>query len=169
MLTRIAPTQAAYTIPLGVGINILLLLVLLPGLRHVFVSRRGFRASQSDKFITMLSGACLVIGSLFFFSARRPNPEVLVTGHVFAALGAAFTVTARSFLSAMAAQRHLTMLFASVAAVSSGGLIVGEPIMAAAYELGNSLPDFWFGMPFLLTAVLLGVATLAVAASQSRY
>ena len=161
--------QAAYTYPLRAGINTLLLAVLLPALRYLFVSKRGFRASQSDKFITMLSGVCLIVSSLFFFFARRPHPEVLVTGHVFAALGAAFTVTARSFLAGMAAQRHLTMMFAGVAAVSCGGLLVGWPIMAAVYELGGYLPDFWFGMPFLLTAVLLVVATVAVAAPRSRY
>jgi hypothetical protein len=161
--------QAAYTIPLSAGITILLLAVIFPGLRHVFVSRRGFRASQSDKFITMLSGICLVVGALLFFFARRPHPEVLVTGHVFIALGSAFTVTARSVLAAMAGPRHLTMLFAGVAAVSCGGLIVGGPFMAAAYKLSDLLPDFWFGIPILLTAGLLVVATVAVAASRSRY
>lgn len=115
----------------------------------------------------MMSGCCLVIGSLLIFLSA--HSFILILGQTFVALGFAFTVTARSFLTAMVDPRYMSLLYTSVTTVTYGGLIIGGPLLAAAFQWGLQLGSFWVGMPFLVTAILFSLATLAVAAARSRY
>lgn len=159
--------QASYLLPLRAGINLVVLFAILPRLTHFFVKKRGFHVPQSDKYITMMSGTCLVVGSFLIFVSA--HPWVLILGQIFIAIGFAFTVTARSFLTAMVDPRYLSLLYTSVTTVTYGGLIVGGPILAGAFQWGLQLGNFWIGMPFLVTTILFAMATLAVAAARSLY
>jgi hypothetical protein len=152
--------QASYLLPLRAGISLVVLFAILPRLTHLFVTKRGFCGPQSDKFITVMSGASLVVGSSLIYAAT--HPRLLILGQVFIALGSAFTVTARSFITAMVEPQYLTLLYPSVITVTFLGFIVGGPIMAGALQWGLQVGGVWIGMPFLVTTVLSFMATLAV-------
>ncbi|KAH6855451.1 hypothetical protein B0I37DRAFT_411445 [Chaetomium sp. MPI-CAGE-AT-0009] len=109
--------QASYLLPLRAGINLVVLFAILPRLTHLFVNQRGFRGPQSDKYITVMSGTCLVVGSLLIYASA--HPWVLILGQIFIAIGSAFTVTARSFLTAIVDSLYLTLLYPSVTAVTN--------------------------------------------------
>lgn len=115
---------------------------------------------QADKYITLISGMSLVVGCIFIFLAA--SSFILILGQILFAIGFAFTVTARSLLTAMVDQRHLGLVFTSVTAVTYAGLIAGGPLLATAFQWGLSLGRFWVGLPFLVTAILFSLATLAV-------
>ncbi|KAK5996533.1 Efflux pump ustT [Cladobotryum mycophilum] len=158
-------SKASYLIALGAGVKLLVLIALIPRLTRYFINQRGFHPSKADKYTTIFSGFSLVVGSLFIFLSA--SPVVLIAGQTFIALGFAFTVTARSFLTGMVDQRHLSLLYTSVTTVTYGGVIVGGPLLAAAFQWGLNLGHFWLGMPFLVTAVLFATATLAVSAAKN--
>jgi MFS family permease len=159
--------HASYLLPLRAGINLVVLFAILPRLTHLFVKKRGFRGPQSDKYITMMSGTCLVVGSFLIFASA--HPWVLILGQIFIAIGSAFTVTARSFLTAMVDPQYLNLLYTSVTTVTYFSLIVGGPILAGALQWGLRLGSGWIGMPFLVTTTLFTMATLAVAAARSLH
>lgn len=129
--------------------------------------KRGIRGPQSDKYITLISGTSLVIGSLLIFLSAHPS--ILILGQICIALGFAFTVTARSFLTAMVDSKYLSLVYTSVTTVSYAGLIVGGPLLAGAFQLGLQVGSFWVGIPFFVTAILFGVSTMVVATAKSRH
>ncbi|KAJ5503320.1 MFS multidrug transporter [Penicillium fimorum] len=163
ILTRYS--AASYLISLRAGVNLLVLFTVVPALTRFLINQWRCRQTQADKYITSMSGLCLVIGSIFIFLAA--SPFALIIGQIFFAIGFAFTVTARSFLTAMVDQRHLGLLYTSVTAVTYAGFIVGGPLLASAFQWGLYLGGFWVGIPFLVTAILFLIATLAVSAAKA--
>ncbi|KAH6623941.1 MFS multidrug transporter [Chaetomium tenue] len=157
--------QASYLLPLRAGINLVVLFAIIPRLTHLFVTKRGLPGPQSDKYITVMSGTCIAVGSFLIYAS--PDPWLLIAGQVFIAVGSAFTVTARSFITAMVDPRYLALLYPSVTIVTYLGFIVGGPILAVALQWGLQLGGGWVGMPFLATTVLAATATLAVAGARS--
>lgn len=135
----------------------------IPRLLRYLTKQRGLVQWQADKYITLISGVCLTIGSVLIFLSAHPLGVVL--GQSFIALGFTFTVTARSFLTAMVDPWYMSLLYTSVTSVTYAGLIVGGPVFAAAFQWGLKLGGIWIGMPFLIAAVLFTVATLTTCAA----
>lgn len=144
--------------------SLLVLFTLVPALNRFFINCWRCSQEQADKNIALGSGLCFIIGSIFLFLA--PSPFFLILGKIFFAAGIPFTVTARSLLTAMVDKRHLGLVFTSVTVITNGGIIVGGPLMAAAFQWGLHLGHSWVGMPFLVSTVLFVVATLAVSAAK---
>ncbi|OQD60699.1 hypothetical protein PENPOL_c021G03643 [Penicillium polonicum] len=157
--------KASYLISLRAGVNLLVLVTMIPALTRLFCNKWRCRQVQADKYITLISGMSLVVGCIFIFLAE--SSFILILGQILFAIGFAFTVTARSLLTAMVDQHHLGLVFTSVTAVTYAGLIAGGPLLATAFQWGLSLGRFWVGMPFLVTAILFSLATFAVFAARA--
>ncbi|KAK2594401.1 hypothetical protein QQS21_007907 [Conoideocrella luteorostrata] len=157
--------QASYLIALRAGVNMFVIVVLIPCISRYLISKRGFRQSQTDKYITVISGLWLLVGSIFIFLSG--SPLVLILGQISFAFGLAFPVTARSFLTTMVDQRHLSLLYTSITAAEYGGVMIGGPLLAGAFQWGLNLGGFWVGMPFLVIAVLFAVCTISVSVADS--
>ena len=145
--------------------GLLVLFTLVPALKRFLTSHWRCSQEQADKTIALGSSLCIIIGSVFLFLA--PSPFFLILGKIFFSAGIPFTVTARSLLTALVDKCHLGLVFTSVTVVMNGGIIVGGPLMAAAFQWGLHLGRFWVGMPFLVCAVLISMATLAVSAVKA--
>ncbi|OAA43932.1 MFS multidrug transporter [Beauveria brongniartii RCEF 3172] len=155
--------KASYLLPLRAGINLVVLFWVIPHLLRFFTKQRGLIQWQADKYVTLLSGVCLAIGSILIFLSA--NPLELVFGQTFIALGFSFTVTARSFLTAMVEPRFMSLLYSGVTSVTYAGLIVGGPVFSTAFQWGLKLGGIWIGLPFLVAAVLFTVAFLTTLAA----
>ncbi|PQK17555.1 hypothetical protein BB8028_0008g00640 [Beauveria bassiana] len=155
--------KASYLLPLRAGINLVVLFWVIPHLVRFFTKQRGLVQWQADKYVTLISGVCLAVGSVLIFLSS--NPLGLVLGQTFIALGFSFTVTARSFLTAMVEPRFLSLLYSGVTSVTYAGLIVGGPVFSTALKWGLKLGGIWIGLPFLVAAVLFTVATLTTLAA----
>ncbi|KAM3482533.1 hypothetical protein MY5147_000167 [Beauveria neobassiana] len=154
---------ASYLLPLRAGINLVVLFWVIPHLVRFFTKQRGLVQWQADKYVTLISGVCLAVGSVLIFLSS--NPLGLVLGQTFIALGFSFTVTARSFLTAMVEPRFMSLLYSGVTSVTYAGLIVGGPVFSTALKWGLKLGGIWIGLPFLVAAVLFTVATLTTLAA----
>ncbi|KAH8721147.1 Efflux pump ustT [Beauveria bassiana] len=155
--------DASYLLPLRAGINLVVLFWVIPHLVQSFTKHRGLVQWQADKYVTLISGVCLAIGSVLIFLSA--NPLGLVLGQILIALGFSFTVTARSFLTAMVEPRFLSLLYSGVTSVTYAGLIVGGPVFSTALKWGLKLGGIWIGLPFLVAAILFTVATLTTLAA----
>ncbi|KAM3463463.1 hypothetical protein NHJ6243_003294 [Beauveria neobassiana] len=155
--------KASYLLPLRAGINLVVLFWVIPHLVRFFTKQRGLVQWQADKYVTLISGVCLAVGSVLIFLSS--NPLGLVLGQTFIALGFSFTVTARSFLTAMVEPRFMSLLYSGVTSVTYAGLIVGGPVFSTALKWGLKLGGIWIGLPFLVAAVLFTVATLTTLAA----
>ncbi|KAM3523409.1 hypothetical protein MY4038_008209 [Beauveria bassiana] len=161
--TTPALSRASYLLPLRAGINLVVLFWVIPYLVRFFTKQRGLFQWQADKYVTLISGVCLAIGSVLIFLSA--DPLGLVLGQTFIALGFSFTVTARSFLTAMVEPRFMSLLYSGVTSVTYAGLIVGGPVFSTALKWGLKLGGIWIGLPFLVAAVLFTVATLTTLAA----
>ncbi|KAM3512401.1 hypothetical protein MY11210_003967 [Beauveria gryllotalpidicola] len=155
--------KASYLLPLRAGVNLVVLFWVIPHLVRFLTKQRGLVQWQADKYVTLISGVCLAIGSMLIFLSA--NPPGLVLGQSFIALGFSFTVTARSFLTAMVEPRFMSLLYSGVTSVTYAGLIVGGPVFSTAFQWGLKLGGIWIGLPFLVAAVLFTIATLTTFAA----
>lgn len=143
----------------------MVLATLIPALKRLFTKIWRSRQAQSDKYITLISGLCLALGSFIIFLAASPG--VLILGQIFSSIGFAFAVTAHSLLTAMVDPRHLGLANTGVTVTNSVGHMAGGPLLASIFQWGLQMGGFWVGTPFLFTAVLLSIATLAVSISNA--
>jgi MFS family permease len=152
---------------LRAAVNLTVLMAFIPALTRYFMKQRCLSQTRTDQYITIASGVCLMIGSIFIFLSE--TPMILILGQIFIGLGFAFTVTARSFLTTMTDAHHLSILYSGVASVTYGGVIVGGPLLAGLFQWGLHLEQGWVGVPFLLTAIMFAAATVAVSAAKGGF
>ncbi|KAE8351280.1 major facilitator superfamily domain-containing protein [Aspergillus coremiiformis] len=156
--------RASLLVSLRAGVNLFVLVAVIPALSYVLTKRLQYDDAVKDKRLTQINGVCLIVGSAIIFLAA--SPPALVFGQAIFALGVAFSVTARSFLTGMVDPRHLGAVYTAVTAMLYGGLVIGSPLLAQALQLGLQLGGTWVGLPFLLAAVLFTLALGAVSAAK---
>jgi hypothetical protein len=147
------------------GVNLILLLILLPVLSKLLLWFE-MKPAIKDLRLSQGSGLLLTIGSTIMFLATVP--AILILGLVIFALGSAFHITARSLVTSLVASNHVATLYAAIAAVGSGGMLVAGPLLANTYRWGMQLGQNWIGLPFLVAAVLYLSALLAISCVRLR-
>ncbi|KAJ5366109.1 hypothetical protein N7541_000050 [Penicillium brevicompactum] len=157
--------KASLLISLRAGVNLFVLAAIIPALSYILVKRFKLNDVVKDKQITQINGVCLIIGSFVMFLAASPG--TLVFGQTVFALGFAFSVTARSFLTGMVDPMHIGTVFTGVTTMLYGGLVIGSPMLAKTLQWGLQLGGIWVGLPFLLAAVLFTLALSAISAARS--
>ncbi|KAE8380876.1 major facilitator superfamily domain-containing protein [Aspergillus bertholletiae] len=155
--------KASWLVSLRAGVNLFVLVALIPALSHILVQRLKYDNVLKDKRLTQLNGVCLVVGSGIIFLAAAP--PTLVFGQTIFALGFAFSVTARSFLTGLVDPSHLGVVYTAVTTMLYGGLVIGSPLLAATLQWGLQLGGVWMGLPFLLAAAFFMLALSAVSAA----
>ncbi|KAB8251033.1 major facilitator superfamily domain-containing protein [Aspergillus flavus] len=157
--------KASLLVSLRAGVNLFVLAAIIPALSYILVKRFKLNDVVKDKRITQINGVCLIIGSFVMFLAASPG--TLVFGQTVFALGFAFSVTARSFLTGMVDPMHIGTVFTGVTTMLYGGLVIGSPMLAKTLQWGLQLGGIWVGLPFLLAAVLFTLALGAISAARS--
>jgi MFS family permease len=140
------------------------LAVLLPALSAYFVKQLNVSSTIRDKRLTQTSGSFLILGSTATFLAT--SPILLITGQVLFSLGYSFGVTATSLITGLVEQKHLGVLYTSIATMTYCGIVVGGPLLASTFSWGMQLGGFCVGLPFLITAGFFLIGTVAVSASN---
>lgn len=157
--------KASLLVSLRAGVNLFVLAAVIPALSYILVKHLKLSDVVKDKRITQINGICLIIGSFVMFLAA--SPASLVFGQIVFALGFAFSVTARSFLTGMVDPMHIGTVFTGVTTMLYGGLMLGSPLLAKALQWGLQLGGIWVGLPFLLAVVFFAVALGSISAAKS--
>ena len=111
-----------------------------------------------------MSGLFLLTGALVQFFASAPGSVIF--GLVVSACGCGYDVTARSLVALVIQPEALGTVYAAITVMSSIGIVIAGPMMAATFRWGMRLGDFWLGMPFLVAAALYALAVLAVGVTR---
>jgi hypothetical protein len=142
------------------GINLLLLLILLPFISEYLLHSRKLSAPAKDLLLLKISGTLLAIGS--FMVSLAWTPGLLVAGLTFLALGSAFQLLARSLAAAVVSTTERGFLFTAIAVVTGIGQFFAGPVLANAFRKGMDIGGWAIGLPFMITGGLYILATLAV-------
>ncbi|KAI9368149.1 hypothetical protein BJX61DRAFT_537483 [Aspergillus egyptiacus] len=156
--------KASLLVSLRAGVNLFVLVAVIPTLSHILVKRLNLNGVVKDKQITQMNALCLVLGSFLMFLAAAP--ETLVLGQTIFAFGFAFSVTARSFLAGMVDPAHIGAVFTGATTMLYAGLMIGGPMLAKMFQWGLQLGGIWVGLPFLLAALLFTLALGAISAAR---
>jgi hypothetical protein len=156
--------KASFLISLRAGVNLFVLVILMPALSQLILGASHLPVAYTDKTLTQINAAFLVIGSLTIFLA--PSPPVMILGQILFALGSAFAVTARSLVTSLTEKKHLATVYTGVTVARYAGALAGAPLLATTFRWGLKWGNAWVGLPFLVVSGLFASALLLVSASS---
>ncbi|KAK2773040.1 hypothetical protein FQN52_004725 [Onygenales sp. PD_12] len=153
-------SNAAFTLSVFAGVNIFLLLIILPALSRYLTVKRNLPSNLKDLAISRFSITVLTLGSVGM--ALAPTLATLTAGLVVYTLGSGFNAVNMSLVSTLVEPRHIARLYSIVSMLSMVGSFVGGPLLAALFGLGMKMGEGWVGLPFLGAALLYGVILASV-------
>lgn len=148
-------------ITLRAAVDLTFLSIGLPLLNRVLVERYSHNAYFKDLFISRLSAALFVVGSLAI--AFAPAVPLVAVGIAVFALGTGFPPAARSLATSFVRQDEAGLLYTALAlAQTVGGLLAG-PVLALSFEWSvNHLGPEWTGIPFAIVGGLFAFGFVAL-------
>lgn len=160
--------QASHLLSLRAGVNLLVLVFLIPALSNVLLQRFKLREIIKDTLLAQSSSVLLALGSGTIFLAKAW--ELLLAGQLLYSLGYAFAVPARSVVTRMVEPTHLGTVYTAISVLTYAGVLTGGPLLARCFKLGLRMGETWMGLPFLVACgcFLLSLAAVSLAAVQQR-
>jgi MFS family permease len=152
--------KTAFLLSLRAGINIVLLLVILPSISYLLISKLHYTSKTKDLFLARFSIIFLTIGSLLI--ASSPTTSLTILGLSVWTLGTGFSSLTRSLITTLVDQQHVGRLYAVIAVVETVGGLIAGPTLAALYALGLKWKGGWVGLPYFLLAGISLIGALGV-------
>ncbi|KAK2810690.1 hypothetical protein FQN50_002733 [Emmonsiellopsis sp. PD_5] len=153
-------SNAAFTLSVFAGVNIFLLLIVLPTISRYLTVKRNLPSNLKDLAISRFSITVLTLGSVCM--ALAPTLATMTAGLVVYTLGGGFNAVNMSLVSTLVEPRHIARLYSVISMLSMVGAFVGGPLLAALFGLGMKMGEGWVGLPFLGAALLYGVIWVPV-------
>ncbi|KAM4068169.1 major facilitator superfamily protein [Hirsutella rhossiliensis] len=151
---------AGYLLSLRGTVNMLLLLVILPGLSTMLLSRataKGRSGAAKDRVLAQSSAVALTLGCLLMASDRI---YVVVTGLVVNTLGAGLAAVCRSLAAYLVSAHHTAKLQTLIGMTEALGSLFAGPALAGMLSAGMKSEGAWMGLPYLGLAAFLSLTTL---------
>ncbi|PLB39661.1 putative MFS multidrug transporter [Aspergillus candidus] len=123
-------------------------LLLMPAISSLLSKTLHLPNNIIDLRLSQVTSAVSALGLVTIATAS--SRAVLILGIVLLSLGAAFSVTCRSFVTTLVRPDHVGTLYSSAAAASSVGMVIAGPLLAYAFRVGLHWGESWFGLPFLM-------------------
>jgi len=165
-------SEANFLQSLRAGVNIFLLLAILPLLSHFLTStpksntatsrlshvlrpfQCGLPTRNKDLILARVSLAFLIMG--FALLAFSPTVPLAITSMVVFTLGTGFSSLCRSLITTLVDQQHVGRLYAAISVVETVGGFAGGPILAGLFAWGLRMSgrgdgpgsDLWMGAPY---------------------
>ncbi|KAK1990799.1 putative MFS transporter [Colletotrichum falcatum] len=140
-------------------------IAILP-LLDLFVSKNlGLSARAKDFFLSRLSIVFTMI--CFAVLILAPSLSAVVVGLAFYTLGNGFSSFARSLLSSLVEKDMVGTLFTTLSMMDTLGSLLAGPIVAKTFSWSMRLDGIWKGMPYVMSFVICGLASLALSRAGS--
>ncbi|KAL4985081.1 hypothetical protein BDW68DRAFT_189949 [Aspergillus falconensis] len=161
-------SQSGYLLSLHNATHLAVLL-LLPAVDRL-LARAPARERQTEldsagpeaglsKHFSLARGSALLsaVGSAGMALAR--SPFLFVTSLILYGLGSGYTQSIRSILTLSTREEHRAITYSVLGIMEAAGTLAGAPFWPLMYQLGLKVGEdgFWVGLPFLITAALMGV------------
>lgn len=75
----------------------------------------------------------------------------------------------RSLLAKVAGDGKIAVVFSILGLLDSFSIVTGGPLMAQAYSVGLRLGNDWLGLPFFISACLLGAVAIIIWSVPMNY
>ncbi|OOQ84586.1 MFS transporter [Penicillium brasilianum] len=149
--------RASFLITLKGTINLITLLLILPRLSTWLSRRMSWSPAVKDLRIVQGSAWILTLGmTLMGFAAL---PELFISGLCLFALGWGFYSALRSLATALVSPSQVGVLNSGIGLAQSLGSLVAGPILAAAFGYGLRQGGMGMGLPYMVAATLLFMAS----------
>lgn len=164
-------SDTSYLLSLLAGINILLLLAIIPWISHFLASptsrlspRYRLTTPQKDLLLARISILILAAGALI---VAGPSINFVIFGLCLWPLGNGFTNLLRSVITTMVNPQYVARLYSLISMVDTLGAIAVGPALPWLFKIGlnskeDTGSDTWLGLPFLGTSALCGVVAIIV-------
>ncbi|KXJ91608.1 major facilitator superfamily domain-containing protein [Microdochium bolleyi] len=150
-------SQGAFLLSIRSGSNLANSLFLLPAISSLLTNTFSLAPIHKDVLIARGTGVCGILGALLI--ALAPDPATLSVGLVVFGLAGGMAVAVRSLLNALVEPHHVGMLNTMLGLLEQVGLMVAGPLFSQALKTGIDLGGAWIGLPFLVAAAYMVVAT----------
>lgn len=134
---------------------LLVLLLFLPSVSHLMLSRNGYSSQQKDLILARASAAATAVG--FGLVALAPSIGLFVPAMVVLTLGAGFVALVRSFLTSLVKASDVAKLYTVISAVDTLGLMTGSPALALLFEVGMGIGGAGLGLPLWVLGGSYGI------------
>ncbi|KAJ5358647.1 major facilitator superfamily domain-containing protein [Penicillium cataractarum] len=149
--------RASFLITLKGVINLITLLIILPRL-STWLSRQ-MSWSPAVKDLRIVQGSAWILTSGTAFMAFAAIPELFISGLCLFALGWGFYSALRSLATALVSPSQVGVLNSGIGLAQSLGSLVAGPILAAAFGHGLRQGGIGMGLPYMVAATLLFMAS----------
>lgn len=153
-------STANFSLTIFAGVNIFLLLVLLPTVSRYLTVNRRYTTATKDLILSRFSIIMYTLGAICLGLA--PTVATMIAGLVIYTLGTGLGSLNASLVATYVEPKHMARLYSVVSVVSMFGVFVGSPLLAGLFSLGLKMGKGWIGLPYFGITLLYGLIFVAV-------
>ncbi|KAG5302105.1 MFS multidrug transporter [Histoplasma ohiense] len=153
-------STANFSLTIFAGVNIFLLLVLLPTVSRYLTVNRRYTTATKDLILSRFSIIMYTLGALCLGLA--PTIATMIAGLVIYTLGSGLGSLNASMVATYVEPKHMARLYSVVSVVSMFGVFVGSPLLAGLFSLGLKMGKGWIGLPYFGITLLYGLIFVVV-------
>ncbi|KAK4987708.1 hypothetical protein LTR50_004456 [Elasticomyces elasticus] len=150
-------SRATLILAIRSGVDVVVLLLVLPGLSKLLVTRYGMHGKKKDLYLGRASALLLSAG--WSLVALSPTLPLAAVSLVIATLGSGMILLVRSFMTALIPANQVARLYTLISIVDTLGLMAGGPLLAGIFKAGLSAGGGLVGLPFLCIGILMLLVT----------
>ncbi|KAF2723997.1 MFS general substrate transporter [Polychaeton citri CBS 116435] len=139
-------SEATLIVTVRAAVNVVLLLVILPGLSHVITVRWRLTPQRKDLILSRVSAVFWCLG--YFLIGFAPNIAGIVVALAIGSLGVGVSMLIRAFLTSLVPSNQVARVYACISIVDTVGVMIYSPLLAWLFEVGLGIGDKWVGLPF---------------------
>ncbi|KAH7081199.1 hypothetical protein BKA63DRAFT_540380 [Paraphoma chrysanthemicola] len=161
--------KAAYLLSLRAATNLAAVAVFLPLVNWCLLKRLRMPAHRADLWIAR--GSIILTTVAFFIMGIAAYPALLVLGLLVYNMGSGYSAAMRSVaIHVVGGQSSpdVGKLMSSIAVVESIGVMIAGPLFSQLFQWGMDLGEFWLGLPYLASVLVLGMMTVVTFAISVR-
>ncbi|KAK0645422.1 major facilitator superfamily domain-containing protein [Cercophora newfieldiana] len=154
--------EAGYLLSIRGTINIVLLLVVLPGLSRLLVSSASplqLSPARRDLVLARASALFFAVGAVLL---AGPSVSLAIAGLALNTLGSGLSSLCRSLATTYVDAQHTTALYSLISIADVVGSLYAGPALAWLFQTGMRLGGLWLGLPYVGLAVMLALAAVAL-------
>lgn len=140
--------------------TLILLIIIFPMATQSLTQRFALPIRTTNLYLARICALISSIGA--FIIGFSESISVLVLGLGLFTLSYGYPMLIRGLLASSINGRHAGVMYTTISLFESMGTIVAGPLLSASFRQGMKWGEAWLGLPFLLTGVLFGSATVGI-------
>ncbi|KAI9745504.1 MAG: hypothetical protein M1818_001038 [Claussenomyces sp. TS43310] len=161
--------HANYLLALGEGVQLLFLVILLPLVIQILLSRLRLSPYAKDFSIAQTSTILLAIGTLLV--GIGPTIPVIIPGILFMSMAAGLQSMLRSLITETISAKDISVVYSVVTILHVFSSSLAGPLYTGAFAAGLRLGTQWTGLPFIIAGAFsaLAISFLFFVAQKHQY